>query len=563
MSGKGKRRSARLLKLEEQKNDDATATACLLDPWQIIRNSITSVRGKRKRNEEIQHLPGEGSSSQAWDAPTNSDNLSSKSSTVQIIEYILDTLEMRDTHELFAMPDDIQVSDYAERVNRPGDFATLRQKNKDGMYNTLEQFEVTTNDVYMVFQKAMSINSQDTVPYREAMSLLYQAKQVFLSLKSNQMYSESELTAWRQKHYLAKPNGRDNGSNGGSGAGPPTPQRPSAPARKKIAPKTAGAATATAYKSTTRQRGAKENNGTPGRRPRKAAVVSPAADLGGAGGEQRRLAYTDEADHGKRMVPVVSQVQHATLVYRPQAPGHTYQDSLRRFVRHAGLKARVAAEFRILEYDVRVRQTAPAPAYYRPNVFASSSGVGTTSARFPPHGHCPPPSPPIAAFRTPPPSTLAAADAGAQAAPRCRLETDEVLKLLALMGRPAFMERARILLGHNLQESGPKEEGHGHGKPVIRAGDDDATKTDLTAAKPGKKGSASEPATRVTAAKPRKKGSVNEPAAVKFGVFAPPKLIIPGRQLGFGQFAGSSTQPFKVNPPTPDAIDKKKKKKRS
>lgn len=65
MSGKGKRRSARLLKLEEQKNDDddtaaaaadsGPAAVCLLDPWQIIRNSITgATRGKRKRNDEIQ-----------------------------------------------------------------------------------------------------------------------------------------------------------------------------------------------------------------------------------------------------------------------------------------------------------------------------------------------------------------------------------------------------------------------------------------------------------------------------------------------------------------------------
>jgi len=56
MSGKGKRRSARLLKLEEQKNDGDSTAVCLLDPWQIIRNSISgpSARGKRKRNEEIQ-----------------------------------------------------------------------------------------------------------------------------------------------------------------------------------------------------------------------------------------------------------------------------------------------------------------------------------------------------------------------------------------------------------------------------------------------------------------------------------------------------------------------------
>jgi bromodomain-containing protein 9 len=32
------------------------------------------------------------------------------------------------------------------------------------------------------------------------MSLLNQAKHVFTSLKSNQMYSESELAAWRQRH---------------------------------------------------------------------------------------------------------------------------------------------------------------------------------------------------------------------------------------------------------------------------------------------------------------------------------------------------------------------------
>ncbi|CAN6243815.1 unnamed protein product [Urochloa humidicola] len=80
-----------------------------------------------------------------------------------MIEYILDELELRDRHELLAMPDDIQVTDYTERVSRPGDFATLRNKNKDGMYTALEQFE---NDVHMVFQRAITINSQDTVPFR-------------------------------------------------------------------------------------------------------------------------------------------------------------------------------------------------------------------------------------------------------------------------------------------------------------------------------------------------------------------------------------------------------------
>lgn len=54
MSGKGKRRSARLLKLEEQKNDDKDG-GCILDPWHIIRNSFScAAQGKRKRNDEIQ-----------------------------------------------------------------------------------------------------------------------------------------------------------------------------------------------------------------------------------------------------------------------------------------------------------------------------------------------------------------------------------------------------------------------------------------------------------------------------------------------------------------------------
>ncbi|KAG8091219.1 hypothetical protein GUJ93_ZPchr0011g27286 [Zizania palustris] len=547
MSGKGKRRSARLLKLEEQKNDDTTATARLLDPWQIIRNSITGARGKRKRNEEIQ---GEASSSQALDATTNSNNVSSKSSAVEIIEYILDTLEMRDKHELFAMPDDIQVSDYAERVNRPGDFATLRQKNKDGMYNTLEQFE---NDVYMVFQKAMSINSQDTIPYREAMSLLHQAKQVFMSLKSNQMYSESELTAWRQKHAVGRPlakptttDGKGDGSIGGSGAATaaaprPTPQRPNAPARKKSA-----ACGGVADRSTPRQRGAREGSATPARRARKAAASSSAAaaaaEPGGAGAEQRRLTYT-AGGHGRLMVPVVSQGQHATLIYQPQPQGHTYQDSLRRFVRHAGLKARVAAEFRSLECDMRARQS-PTPPASRSNGFASSSGTAT---RFLPHGYCLPPLPlppsaAIPASRAPPPGVRVAADAGEQSPPRCKLETDEVLKLLVTVGRPAFAERARRgpSPGGDKREESSSKEGH-HDKRVIRATGDDAKASVVRAAKPS-----------------GKKESASKPAAVDFGPFAPPRLVVPGR-LGFSQFAGSSAQPFKVKPSTPDTPKKKKR----
>ncbi|KAG1371457.1 putative Bromodomain-containing protein 1 [Cocos nucifera] len=73
----------------------------------------------------------------------------------------------KDTNELFTMPDDVQINDdYSERVKKPGDFATLRQKHKDGMYQTLEQFE---SDVYMVFRKAITSNATDSIPHREAL----------------------------------------------------------------------------------------------------------------------------------------------------------------------------------------------------------------------------------------------------------------------------------------------------------------------------------------------------------------------------------------------------------
>ncbi|CAN6325325.1 unnamed protein product [Urochloa humidicola] len=506
MSGKGKRRSARLLKLEEEKNDGDSAGVCLLDPWQIIRNSISgsSARGKRKRNEEIQQLQGEASCShqQPLDAP-NRINSTSQSSVGQIIEYILDELELRDRHELFAMPDDIQVTDYAERVSRPGDFATLRQKNKDGMYTALEQFE---NDVYMVFQRAITMNSQDTVPFREAMSLLDQAKQVFMSLKNNQMFSETELAAWRQRHLdqlqqPITPEGREGANRGPSRHAPAAPlPPPAATPRKKSAAEARkqenAAAGNTPENQTARQRGARESKGTPpGKKARKATV----AGVGGARAvARRRLTYNEEgagADQGWRaMARPVFQGRHVTVHNQPQE--HTYRDSLHGFVRHAGLKARVAAEFRTLECVARARQHSPVPRCW--------SGLAPAAGFLPP-----PPRPPAAA---------APEAAPAAAAPECKLETDEVLKLFVLMGTPAaFLDRAKKMFGDGGGEESARKEGQ-----ATMAGADDA---------------------RAGAATVEKSGAT-EPSPSPAGPFAPPKLVA-GR-LGFGQFAGAAAQPFKL-----------------
>lgn len=192
---------------------------------------------------------------------------------------------------------------------------------------------------------------------------------------------------------------------------------------------------------------------------------------------------------------------------------HAFRGSLQRFVRHAGLKARVAAEFRTLECVARARHN-PVPAQCW-NGFACSAG-----------------------FLPPSPRGATAAPEAIQeaAAPECKLETDEVLKLFVLMGTPAaFLGRAKKMFGHDERESATKE---GQSNKV---GDDARARAATTAeTEHGKKSSAS------------------DPSAAACGPFAPPKLV-PGR-LGFGQFAGASARPFKLKskPSTSKASGKKK-----
>nr|CAD1833104.1 unnamed protein product [Ananas comosus var. bracteatus] len=110
----------------------------------VVENGIASVHNKRGGANKTKQANQESNYYAQEVATSENGNSSSNSSTDRIIEYVLDVLELKDTNELFTMPDDIQISDYSERVNKPGDFATLRQKHKDGMYKSLEQFELGT-----------------------------------------------------------------------------------------------------------------------------------------------------------------------------------------------------------------------------------------------------------------------------------------------------------------------------------------------------------------------------------------------------------------------------------
>lgn len=178
--------------------------------------------------------------------------------------------------------------------------------------------------------------------------------------------------------------------------------------------------------------------------------------------------------------------------------GHTYQDSLRRFVRHAGLKARLATEFKILDCDTRGRHN-PSPASYW-NGFAPNTGTYYPSSAA------------ATALRTTSPSS-----GGERPFPDCKLETDDLLSLVMLMGTPAFLERAKHMFGYTGAEESSK---------VTRAADD----------------------AKVAVTEAPQTSDAGDPAAT-FGPFAPPKL--PLGRLGFSQFAGSSAQPFMVKSNSP------------
>ncbi|CAL5423709.1 unnamed protein product [Camellia sinensis] len=109
-----------------------------------------------------------------------------------ILELVLDILQRRDTHELFAEP----VEDYYEIIKEPMDFGTMRAKHHEGMYTNLEQFE---HDVFLIPRNAMHFNSTGTIYFKEARAIYDLAKKVFHVLKTDFEKFELEFseTRWR------------------------------------------------------------------------------------------------------------------------------------------------------------------------------------------------------------------------------------------------------------------------------------------------------------------------------------------------------------------------------
>ncbi|KAJ9698927.1 hypothetical protein PVL29_007814 [Vitis rotundifolia] len=159
---------------------------------------------KKKRLEEVvvSSVARDGENPKDEDPPLNPDQPAILPSTKPLpeksrLEFILDILQRRDTHEIFAEPVDAdEVEGYYDVIKEPMDFGTMRAKLQEGMYKTLEQFE---HDVFQISSNAMLFNSSTTVYFRQARALRELAQKVFDALKTHPETLELEFSQIRRR----------------------------------------------------------------------------------------------------------------------------------------------------------------------------------------------------------------------------------------------------------------------------------------------------------------------------------------------------------------------------
>ncbi|KAK9196333.1 hypothetical protein WN943_004461 [Citrus x changshan-huyou] len=134
--------------------------------------------------------------------PSNSDQPSSVPSAPQmpekrVLELILNILQRKDTHEIFAEPVDTkEVEDYYEIIKEPMDFGTMRAKLHEGMYTSLDQFE---HDVFLISGNAMHFNSSGSIYFRQARIIHELSKRVFHALRTDPGNFELEFSETRRR----------------------------------------------------------------------------------------------------------------------------------------------------------------------------------------------------------------------------------------------------------------------------------------------------------------------------------------------------------------------------
>ncbi|OIT00644.1 transcription factor gte12 [Nicotiana attenuata] len=172
-------------KKKDHSHSDSCTRASIKRKFHDVGDICISVSTKHKGVAEEEGEPHhENSSSKPTKLPEK-----------RILELILDVLQRRDTHEIFAEPvDPTEVENYYEIIREPMDFGTMRAKLHEGMYQNLEQFE---HDAFLISKNAMHFNSSGTVYFRQARAIYELAKKVFHLLKTNPGNFEVEFPGTR------------------------------------------------------------------------------------------------------------------------------------------------------------------------------------------------------------------------------------------------------------------------------------------------------------------------------------------------------------------------------
>ncbi|OWM81590.1 hypothetical protein CDL15_Pgr007628 [Punica granatum] len=113
----------------------------------------------------------------------------------QMLELVLDTLQKRDTYEIFAQPvDPNEVENYYEIIEEPMDFGTMRAKLHE-------------HDAFLITKNAMHFNSSSTMYFRQARAIHELTKKVFHLLKTNPEEFKRQFSDTRRRstRKLTKP----------------------------------------------------------------------------------------------------------------------------------------------------------------------------------------------------------------------------------------------------------------------------------------------------------------------------------------------------------------------
>ncbi|XP_027337171.1 bromodomain-containing protein DDB_G0270170-like [Abrus precatorius] len=208
----GQRRSPRISALEAEAEAHSLSMSRHLDnsegpAFRTRGRKNTKLMPLQQPNKGVKHSSREDIQKKSADDRPSKLPSSTFLPEKRILQLVLDTLQRRDTYEIFAEPvDPNEVEDYYSIIKEPMDFGTMRAKLHEGMYTSLEQFEVTAfilfylyHDVFLIFDNAMHFNSSGTIYFRQARVINELAKKVFDLLKNNIEKFELEFSETRRK----------------------------------------------------------------------------------------------------------------------------------------------------------------------------------------------------------------------------------------------------------------------------------------------------------------------------------------------------------------------------